>query len=81
MLLFIDIITVHGGWADWGEFGECSVSCGGGLKKRFRTCSKPSPSNNGRPCRGQADDTQSCNRDPCPGNKHYIKKYLLSLYL
>ncbi|XP_060552023.1 hemicentin-1-like isoform X2 [Ruditapes philippinarum] len=57
---------VHGGWADWGLFGECSVSCGGGLKKRFRTCSNPSPSNNGHPCRGQADDTVPCNRDPCP---------------
>ncbi|XP_053381262.1 hemicentin-1-like isoform X2 [Mercenaria mercenaria] len=57
---------VHGGWSEWGEFGECSVSCNGGLKKRFRTCSNPPPGNNGRPCRGQTDDTLACNQEPCP---------------
>ncbi|KAL4218919.1 Hemicentin-1 [Mactra antiquata] len=57
---------VHGGWSNWSDFGECSVSCNGGLRRRFRTCSQPAPSNNGRGCMGPSDDTETCQQIPCP---------------
>merc|ERR1740129_1893233 len=51
---------VNGGWSD---FGDCSVTCGDGIKKR--TCTNPSPSEDGAPCDG--DDSQVCNIAECPG--------------
>ncbi|XP_062570988.1 hemicentin-1-like isoform X1 [Saccostrea cucullata] len=57
---------VHGNWAGWESWGACSVSCGVGLQKRFRTCSNPAPSINGRPCIGSGEDSQQCNRPQCP---------------
>ncbi|XP_052788091.1 hemicentin-1-like [Mya arenaria] len=57
---------VHGGWTEWSDYGECSASCGGGHRRRFRSCSSPPPSTNGRLCSGAIDDSQTCNSQPCP---------------
>ncbi|KAH3791376.1 hypothetical protein DPMN_144860, partial [Dreissena polymorpha] len=57
---------VHGGWSPWGQYGECSVSCNGGLRRRYRQCDSPSPSNDGRPCPGRSDEAETCNQVPCP---------------
>ena len=46
----------------WGEFGTCSVTCGGGTQ--IRTVLTEA-ANGGAPCPGS--DTQTCNEDPCPG--------------
>ncbi|XP_048772936.2 hemicentin-1-like isoform X2 [Ostrea edulis] len=61
-----DPCSVHGNWARWQSWGACSVSCGMGLQKRFRTCSNPAPSINGRPCIGAGEDSRQCNRPQCP---------------
>ncbi len=52
-------LPVDGGWSDWGE---CSVTCGGGIQTR--TCTNPAPAFGGAECEG--DDTQSCNIQECP---------------
>ncbi|XP_012942941.1 hemicentin-1 [Aplysia californica] len=57
---------VHGNWGPWAAWGDCSASCGGGLVKRFRTCSNPAPSGQGRPCVGSGEETDSCNNQGCP---------------
>ncbi|KAK3592726.1 hypothetical protein CHS0354_007728 [Potamilus streckersoni] len=57
---------IHGNWSPWGDWGECSASCNGGLRKRFRTCSNPPPSNNGRSCIGPGEDSATCNLLACP---------------
>lgn len=60
---------IDGGLTDWGEFGDCSITCGtDGAKKRTRSCSNPPPQYEGKPCEGPAEETQSCNVKPCPVN-------------
>ena len=56
---------VHGNWTTWTAWGVCTVTCGGGQQRRFRYCTNPEPSNNGRACIGSGIDTQSCNDEPC----------------
>ncbi|XP_076458373.1 A disintegrin and metalloproteinase with thrombospondin motifs 2-like isoform X1 [Babylonia areolata] len=52
--------AVHGGWSPWGEWGDCSVHCGIGIKRRRRFCSNPRPTYGGRPCSGAAEDWDTC---------------------
>ena len=67
MALFHVYIAVDGGYTEWSEWGECSVSCGGGKRSRSRTCTNPSPQFNGKNCDGlgAARETQECNTDEC----------------
>lgn len=62
---------VHGNWAVWTEWGDCSASCDGGQRRRFRTCTNPSPRHNGRQCLGMPTDTEACNTEKCAG-KHML---------
>ena len=60
---------VHGGWSDFGDWGPCSVSCGGGKHSRTRVCNNPSPEFGGNDCTidGSSDtETNPCNEDHCP---------------
>ena len=66
----IDIVysrLVDGGFGEWGDWDECSVSCGGGSKSRTRACNNPVPSNGGADCSGERKQTQQCNEMACPG--------------
>lgn len=61
------LISVHGNWAEWSDWGDCTVTCGGGQRRRFRTCTNPSPKHHGRPCIGNSQVTETCNTDRCAG--------------
>ena len=66
MYTFYALFTsVDGGWSSWGSFGMCSISCGGGVKTRDRSCTKPRPLNGGKKCPGSAWDKMKCNTHPC----------------
>ena len=70
--LFLSIspfYIVNGNYSDWGPYGECSKSCGGGLKMRNRTCTNPPPANGGEDCSvlGPDTSTMKCNIQECPG--------------
>ena len=65
---------VDGNWSSWGVYGDCTVKCGGGVRRRSRSCTNPKPSNGGRSCRGSSTQTVTCNMDiPCDGKKVFSK--------
>ncbi|KAM7440695.1 hypothetical protein ABFA07_010097 [Porites harrisoni] len=59
---------VNGGWSSWSSWKSCSKTCGSGVRVHTRTCTKPPPSNGGKPCTGSSRDSQACNRHYCPVN-------------
>ena len=71
---------VDGNWSSWGVYGDCSVKCGGGIRRRSRSCTNPKPSNGGRSCRGSSTQTVTCNMDiPCDGKQIqvlFVVRYL-----
>ncbi|KHJ83674.1 thrombospondin type 1 domain protein [Oesophagostomum dentatum] len=48
-------------WSEWGPWGTCSVSCGGGIAQRTRMCVDPCTNC----CLGVDTETQPCNTQPC----------------
>eukprot|EP00105_Crassostrea_gigas_P023961 XP_011444035.1 PREDICTED: SCO-spondin isoform X3 [Crassostrea gigas] len=60
------VCIIDGAWANWGAWGTCSVSCGGGKRSRARTCTDPKPANGGRECSGASSDLEDCNSAACP---------------
>ena len=53
-------------WSDFGEWSECSKSCGGGEKTSNRSVIKPAL-NGGKDCEGEDIQIESCNDQPCAG--------------
>ena len=61
--------TVDGGWSTWSDPTNCSPTCGANsTKTRHRTCTRPTPQNNGKECEGEATETLTCAWILCPGN-------------
>uniref|UniRef100_A0A8C7ZKE9 ADAM metallopeptidase with thrombospondin type 1 motif 2 n=1 Tax=Oryzias sinensis TaxID=183150 RepID=A0A8C7ZKE9_9TELE len=60
-----DIMRQDGNWGLWSEFGQCSLTCGGGVQFRTRTCDNPRPANGGRTCVGATFQFQMCNLEEC----------------
>lgn len=60
-------IAVDGGWSDWSEFSQCSVTCGGGKMARSRVCDNPLPQHGGNNCTGAEKEIERCNTYSCPG--------------
>lgn len=60
--------TVNGRWTPWGRWGSCSLTCGGGIQDRLRTCTNPPPAFGGSPCTGADIETRFCQQLPCPGS-------------
>ena len=48
-------------WGEYGDYGGCSKTCGGGTKTRTRPCL---PSGSG--CVGSTTDVVPCNTQECP---------------
>ncbi|XP_028322105.1 A disintegrin and metalloproteinase with thrombospondin motifs 2-like isoform X2 [Gouania willdenowi] len=61
-----DLLRQSGGWGEWGPYGSCSRSCGGGVRFRARRCDNPPPTNGGRRCVGNTFEFQLCSREDCP---------------
>ncbi|KAJ8038941.1 Hemicentin-1 [Holothuria leucospilota] len=66
MMCKIEECPVNGGYSDWSDWSTCSLSCGGGVKSRTRTCSNPAPAFNGEDCKGPGTERQMCMLERCP---------------
>ncbi|XP_021374390.1 hemicentin-1-like [Mizuhopecten yessoensis] len=60
------VCIVDGSWGSWSGWGTCSVSCGGGVQIRGRSCDSPSPQNGGSSCTGTSSQNLECGATPCP---------------
>lgn len=60
---------VDGNWGPWSIFGQCTKTCGGGMKYRNRKCDNPAPASGGKTCLGPALQAQHCNTQTCAGKK------------
>ncbi|XP_011434412.3 A disintegrin and metalloproteinase with thrombospondin motifs 9 isoform X1 [Magallana gigas] len=63
---------VDGSWGGWQMYGDCSRTCGGGVRMAIRKCNSPEPANGGLYCTGRRTRYKSCNNKPCdPGTKDF----------
>jgi len=69
--IFINILA-NELWTPWGEWGACSVTCGGGGQRRYRTCETKNiqghHSGTVNHCTGSSYRKRRCNTQCCPGN-------------
>ncbi|XP_060533240.1 A disintegrin and metalloproteinase with thrombospondin motifs 9 isoform X2 [Cylas formicarius] len=61
-------VPIDGGWGPWQEWGPCSRTCGGGIRKSIRYCDSPRPENGGSYCLGESTQYSSCNVQDCDEN-------------
>ena len=57
---------VHGQWATWSLWSECSKTCANGTKSRQRTCSSPFSKFGGKNCSGERVEIKPCTAGLCP---------------
>lgn len=53
-------------WSEWGQWDDCSASCGGGARMRFRYCKAPNQSTDSSRCLGDRYAVELCNAQECP---------------
>ena len=61
---------VDGGWGKFGNWTDCSATCGGGQRSRTRLCNNPAPQFQGLNCTADGSndtETNGCNLQECPG--------------
>uniref|UniRef100_H2ZIH2 ShKT domain-containing protein n=1 Tax=Ciona savignyi TaxID=51511 RepID=H2ZIH2_CIOSA len=56
-------------WTRWSDWGECSLTCGGGTQTSTRTCNTFGQA--GATCVGRASRSQICNQQTCPSWSAY----------
>ena len=61
------MFQTDGGWTSWENWSSCSVTCGGGIKSRSRSCTNPKPSILGGYCPGNQMQTEQCGKSLCQG--------------
>ena len=85
MFIFLLILAlVPGGYTPWGDWEECSVTCGAGSQSRSRSSTDPSPEHGGTTFLeqglGEATEDQACDAGPCPGNNFLDIKFDMVIF-
>ncbi len=73
---------VDGVWGSWGNYSDCTASCGSGVQTRTRICYNET--DGGQPCYGSGTQTVSCNTNvTCPGLDFlfYVKRIIFISFL
>ncbi|KAK3601696.1 hypothetical protein CHS0354_016054 [Potamilus streckersoni] len=86
----VRVTGVDGGWSVWGDWkwgNECSKSCNGGKRTRYKTrsCTNPTPMYAGKQCVGEPYQimTTDCNTQDCPDlsrENHNLKRLMDALF-
>ena len=73
---------VDGGWGEWGDWEQCSLSCGEGVQSRHRLCDSPAPfsgaDNIWHDCTedgSSGTESRACNEDPCQSKYKLSTQY------
>ena len=61
------MFIVDGVLSAWSNWTTCTVTCGGGVKQRNRSCIFDDVAPPGNNCTGNLTETQTCEDNPCPG--------------
>ena len=61
-IFYETIFSYPSDWEEWGDWSECSQSCGSGFQSRMRTCN---PGEDGQACTGPTMIRRVCNTTPC----------------
>ena len=70
--MFLSVkLAVDGNFSSWSAWGQCSRTCGGGQKRRTRSCTNPPPSKCGQSCFGNTEELADCNTHSCPGKNNF----------
>ena len=66
--LFCNLVAgTFGEWQAWGEWSQCTTSCGAGSKFRSRTCSEPTVGGDQK-CPGKSTEAAPCMISECQGS-------------
>ncbi|CAC5382235.1 Coadhesin,Hemicentin-1,Mucin-like protein,Thrombospondin-1 [Mytilus coruscus] len=57
---------VDGGWTEWSVWSDCPDTCSDEDLIRTRSCTNPSPENDGKSCEGSNSEIMSCYTAKCP---------------
>ncbi|KAF6212582.1 hypothetical protein GE061_013107 [Apolygus lucorum] len=49
-----------GGWGEWSPWTQCTSTCSGGTRNRYRFCDSPPPRYGAKFCQGHALETETC---------------------
>ena len=72
MNMYTHTLIVDGQWGTWSSWSTCKVSCGGGIRLRFRDCTNPYPANGGMDCDSTSMEVDECNTDPCDSGEYMV---------
>lgn len=59
------VLKKDGVWSSWEAWSNCSVKCGGGVKRRQRQCNNLTSTGLEKPCAGNYEQTDVCNTQLC----------------
>ncbi|XP_038045102.1 SCO-spondin-like [Patiria miniata] len=67
------------GWSEWSDWSDCSVTCGSGVKKAYRTPDNPVRAYGGAECEGPSQKEEICYAGDCEcgGNEIFSKSATL----
>lgn len=63
---------VDGGWTEWTDWSECSVTCSDGTQTATRECTNPIPEFSGKSCPGDKLRSRACKVMEC-ACRYYVQ--------